>query len=369
MKKLAIIGASYGQKELCIEASKKGIYTIGFAWKEGAVCRDLFSKFYSISITEKDKIVEICKKENIDGVVSNGSDLTANVSTYVSEKLKLNGNQYSNFLRAQNKFWIRSITNSIAGLSAVQVYLLENKDDASKIFYPCVIKPCVGHSKKGVCFAKDETDLEKAITYAQGVNDEIMLEEFVEGREISVEVLSYKKEHRIIQVTDKDTSGAPHFVELGHHQPALLSTEIKSKIFKIVPQILDAIKYENGATHIEMKIDKAENIYLVEVNLRGGGDNISTKLIPLSTGFNYVAALIDIALEDFKFPDKIENQHYSGIYYLCEQTKDKIKYFINPSDESILESNISSQNLSESKTNYDRNGYLIYCGAKKLILE
>lgn len=366
MKKLAIIGASYGQKKLCETAAKMNIYTIGFAWEEGAVCKDLFSKFYPISITETDKILEICRKEKIDGIVSNGSDYTAKITTYLSAELGLNGNDYDMFTKTQNKFWTRILTNSIEGLSPIKAELLQNKD--TNFSFPCILKPCVGGSKKGVSFIESEKDLNTAIEYAKEFNDEIMLEEYVKGREISVETLSYKNKHIIIQITDKDVSGAPHFVELGHHEPAILSKNINDKIHSIVPKILDAIHYKNGATHIEFKIDDNDNIYLIEINQRGGGDEISNKLIQLSTDFDFTKALIEIALDEFEFPSKIENKNYAGIYYLCSQTKDKLKFFTNPA-KSVIECKVFSQKLTESKTNYDRNGYLIYCDSKKLILE
>lgn len=365
MRKIAIIGASTGQIKICEEANNMGLYTIGFAWKQGAVCKDLFSKFYPISILEKDKILEICKKENVDGVVSNGSDVTAKVCAYIAYNLNLNGNNYLDFEKSQNKYYVRALTNKIKGLVPVKCSLIKNTKD---IFYPSIIKPCVGASKKGVCFISKEEDIETAINYAKNENNEIMIEEFISGREISVETLSFKGKHVVVQLTDKDVSGAPHFVELGHHEPALVNSELKDKICEVTKNILHKIKYKNGAAHIEMKIDDNNNLYLVEINLRGGGDEISNRLIQLSTGFNYTKAMIEIALGMFKFPKAVRNKKYAGIYYLCAQTKKYLKCFMKP-DRSVIECDFQEKNLTESKTNYDRNGYLIYCGERKLILE
>ena len=86
--KLAIIGASTGQLPLCIKAKEMGIQTICFAWDKGAICKDYVDKFYPISVTEKDQIVDVCREERIDGIVSNASDILAEVVAYVSTKLK-----------------------------------------------------------------------------------------------------------------------------------------------------------------------------------------------------------------------------------------------------------------------------------------
>ena len=92
--KLAIIGASYGQKPLCEKAKEMGLNTICFSWPQGAVCKDVVDRFYPISIIDKDTIVDVCKAEHVDGVVSNASDLTAEVVSYVATCLGLHGNNY-----------------------------------------------------------------------------------------------------------------------------------------------------------------------------------------------------------------------------------------------------------------------------------
>ena len=77
--KLAIIGASTGQFPLCKKAKDLGIETFCFAYDKGAVCKDVVDHFYPISIFEMDKIVAICRDLGIEGVVSNASDVTAEV--------------------------------------------------------------------------------------------------------------------------------------------------------------------------------------------------------------------------------------------------------------------------------------------------
>ena len=105
--KLAIIGASTGQLPLCLKARELGIETICFAWEQGAICKDYVDKFYPISVLDKEKILQICKTEDIDGVVSNASDLLAEISSYISEKMSLNGNLYKNILNIRDKKYVR----------------------------------------------------------------------------------------------------------------------------------------------------------------------------------------------------------------------------------------------------------------------
>ena len=85
MKRLAIIGASYLQRPLVLRAKEMGLYTICFAWEQGAVCQDLCDLFYPVSITEKEEILAICRKEHIDGICTIASDVAAPTVAYASD--------------------------------------------------------------------------------------------------------------------------------------------------------------------------------------------------------------------------------------------------------------------------------------------
>lgn len=362
--KLAIIGASSGQLPLCLKAHELGMETHCFAWEKGAVCKSHVDYFYPISILEKDKIVEKCFALGIDGVVSNASEITAEVSAYVAEKLKLNGTPYRVLEQLHDKFFVRQLSKRVEGLSQPHFYEYEGDDLG---LYPCVVKPCEGSAKIGVSFAKDVSDFRKAIEYAQDSSDgKIIVEEYISGKELSVESISYKGSHYIIQITDKDSSAAPHFVELGHHEPAQLPSVIKQKIEKIIPSLLTVIGYTDGASHIEMKY-KGDELYLIEVNLRGGGDDISNKLVQMSSGIDYLRCMIEVALGVFQEPVQTAEPAYAGIYYLCKQTESLLPFFERAKKESwYVEGNIINRKLSESHSNYERDGYIIYKSNHKI---
>ena len=108
MKTLAIIGASYLQLPLVQRAKEMGIRTICFAWAEGAVCKDVADRFYPISIVEKEQILEICKKEHIDGICTIASDVAAPTVAYIAEQMGLVGNSYEASLKANNKILMRN---------------------------------------------------------------------------------------------------------------------------------------------------------------------------------------------------------------------------------------------------------------------
>lgn len=365
MMRLAIIGASIGQLPICIKAKELGLETHCFAWDQGAVCKDVVDFFHPISITEKDHIVEKCRELQIDGVVSNASELTSEISSYIAEKLGLNGTPSQVLEKLHDKYYVRKISEELDGLSSPIFYKYEGCD---KGIYPCVVKPCGGSAKKGVSFVNDPQSFQSAIDYAKEASlGEIIVEEFISGKELSVESISYKGVHHVIQITDKDTSSAPHFVELGHHQPAAISPSLQTKIKKVIPNLLSSIGYSNGASHIEIKY-RDEDIYLIEVNLRGGGDEISNKLVLMSSGVDYLRCMIEVSLNIFQSPVQVAPPSYAGIYYLCKQTESMLSFFKEAEGkEWYVEGSINNMILSESHTNYERDGYLIYKSDHKII--
>lgn len=366
-KKLAIIGASTGQLPLCLKAKELGLETYCFAWDKGAVCKPHVDHFIPISIMEKDKIAAFCKNANIEGVVSNASDLTAEVAAYVAEQLGLNTTPYKRLISLRDKHLVRDLCKYITDLSTPRYYKYNGKDEG---IYPCVVKPCVGASKEGVSFVSNAKELKEAILYASIKNgDGIEIEEYIDGKEISVESISFHNRHQVLQITDKDSSGPPHFVELGHHQPANIPSNIKEKVLKVIPQLLKAIGYTDGASHVEMKYNN-KGLYLIEANLRGGGDEISNQLTSMSTGFDFLRCMIEVALDTYTSPYKIGKPCYAGIYYLCKQTGDLLPAFLEAKGKAwCIDEKITSTTLEESHSNYERNGYLIYKADHKINLK
>ncbi len=363
MNRIAIIGASSGQLSLVKKAKEMGLITYCFAWEKNAVCKNICDFFFPISIYETDKIAEVCLRENINGVVSNASEETAIATAIIAEKLGLITTPSEIISKIQCKKCVRNLTSNTKGLSIPQIYA----NDLGDIKLPCVVKPVKGSAKKGVSFCNSIEDVRAAIQYAHLFNDEYIIEEYIGGsEEYSLECLSYGGKHYLIQITKKISTGYPHFVELEHHQPAQIDDGLHKRIECVVANILSDVGYVYGASHVEIKI-KEDNIYLIEVNPRGGGDHISDSLVALSTDCDYIKQLILIALGKF-VPSEVNNIGYSGIIYLNLQNKGRLKYFDCPLDKWMVERVRDQRELCESTSNYDRNGYLIYHSEEKLCL-
>lgn len=373
--KFAIIGASYLQEPLVKKANEMGLYTICFAWADGATCAKLCDKFYDISIVEKEQILKVCEEEDIKGIATIASDVAAPTVAYVANNMGLVGNSYEAAVRANNKYLMRKAFSEV-GVPCPK-YLMatpetiqtpEVLDALRSFYYPLIVKPSDRSGSLGVTKVTMPNEFYPAVENAmdKSFRHEVMIEEFIEGREISVEFISYKGIHYPLQITDKKTTEAPHFVELEHHQPSTLSPDMFNKIYDITKVALDALGLTNGASHAEYKITEEGRIAVMEIGGRMGGDFIGSDLVRLSTGYDFVKGVIEVALGIFKKPLLTEN-NFSGVYFLCEETKNLEpiikKWRENPE---FVIGEITDEKLHHVEKSSDRSGYVIYKSKKKL---
>lgn len=299
MKKLAIIGASYLQEPLIQKAKAMGIQTHVFAWESGDAGEKSADCFYPISIVEKDAILETCRHIKIDGICSIASDLAAITVNYVADALGLTGNSIECSKISTNKHLMRRAFAK-NGDPSVRSILVESEKDLENVLlqYPVIVKPTDRSGSRGIRKVDHPDDIRAAIENAkmQGFEKKALVEEFADGEEYSVECISYQGRHYFLAMTKKYTTGAPCFIETGHLEPAPVSDQMLQRVKRIVFHALDTLKITNSASHTELKINKDGKIVLIETGGRMGGDCIGSDLVFLSTGIDFVKAVIQVAL-------------------------------------------------------------------------
>lgn len=371
-KKIAVIGASYLQLPLVRKAQEMGLEVHCFAWADGAVCKDVADYFYPIDVKEKEQILDLCQRAGINGITTIAADLPVPTINYVASRMGLisNPNEYS--AMTTNKYLMRQcfLEN---GVPSPKFTLVEQNGEFNNIRgfeFPLIVKPTDRSGSKGVEKVLDSVQLESAVKRAQkeSFKYEAIIEEFVTGCEISVESISYEGKHHVLQITDKVTTGAPFFVELEHHQPSSLPADIQQRVKEIVLHALDALHIKYGASHSELKITENGDIKVIEIGARMGGDFIGSDLVRLSTGYDFLLGVVEVAMGKFHEPQLTEH-HYSGIYFLSEETK-RLKPIIEHWEKypEIVAAKITSSELRHIECSGDRSGYLIYQGNKKFTI-
>jgi biotin carboxylase len=303
LKKIMVLGASILQLPAIITAKKMGLFVIAvdidnesIGFKEADICLE-------ISTMDIPKVIEAAKAHKIDAIITLASDIPMRTVAAVSQEMGLVGIDVDTALKATNKAEMRQCLKE-NGVPVPVFYKVSTYDEYQQAVHlfqvPFIVKPADNSGSRGVfkieC-AGDKEMVEYAYSYSKQYsrNGDIVVEEFMVGEEVSVETLSIDGTVHVIQITDKMTTGAPRFVEMGHSQPTHHSVEIVSRIHEVTTAAVNAIGIRNGPSHTEI-IVTPNGPNIVELGARLGGDCITTHLVPLSTGINMVENYILIAL-------------------------------------------------------------------------
>ncbi len=299
-KRIVIIGASDLQLPLILKAKEMGFETHVFAWAADDVGEKAADIFYPISITEIDQILEECRKIKPIAVVSIASDLAAITVTKVANALGLPSNPIETATIATNKYEMRRAFQR-AGLSTPRFIRVGKDDDLSevqKMVLPIIVKPTDRSGSRGIYKIESLKEINKYIEASceESFENKAIIEEYIEGNEYSCECITQSGVHHFLTITKKYTTGAPHFIEIGHMEPSGLDEETISRVKKQVFIALDTLHVKCGASHSEFKVTPDGQIRLIEVGARMGGDCIGSDLVHLSTGLDFIRMTIQAAL-------------------------------------------------------------------------
>lgn len=364
MQKLAIIGANEFQQRLIRRAKEMGIETHVFAWREGAVGAADADRFYPISITEREEILEICRNVGIDGITSIASDLAVVTVNYVAEKLGLPGNGIDTIAWCTNKYEMRRRLME-EGIPVPRFVRAADarEADLTGFSYPIIVKPTDRSGSR--CITKidapDAERLARAVREAAEVSFEkrAIIEEYLPGDEFSCESISHGGRHTVLAITRKFTTGAPHYIETGHTEPADLTREQEKAVRNHVVRALTALGIRTGASHAEFKL-QGDEVRIIEIGARMGGDYIGSDLVRLSTGRDFVRMVIDTALG--RAPDLTvlsEPRRASVRFILCEEDVETWREF-RKTHGVAAESDIENAPRTPVTDSGSRWGYYIY---------
>ena len=325
MKKLLVLAAGILQVPVIKKAKEMGIYVVAADGSEHAVGLQLADKPIVVNITSEEEMLRVAREEQVDGVIHPCSEVSMNVMGRINDELGLSGISREAAIRATNKHLMREAfeagnapsPNSILTESAEDAWNhLQNGFDSDGI-----LKPSRNSGSRGI--AKVTRDMPKedfVKAYDVALNESrdksVLIEQFIEGPEFSIEIIVWDSKVNVLTVTDKKTTEAPHFVELGHSQPSCFSAEDVEKLKAAAVAGVKALGVNNCACHAEAKLMDGK-AYLMEIGARLGGDFISTELTHLSTGIDMVAAAINCALGIEPCLEPTEEKHGVCIRYFC----------------------------------------------------
>ena len=300
MKNLMIIGASVLQLPAIKRAKELGFNVAVADYDPKAVGIPYADKFYEVSTIDIEGVTAAAEDFKADGIMTLASDMPMRSVATASKKIGLTAVSFETAVKATDKGEMIKAFKEY-GVPSPWFFIVPDKktleEIKDKIEYPCILKPLDNSGSRGVMLVKEENDLDQSFEYSKGSSRGagVIIEEYMQGSEVSVEVMAWDGEIHILAITDKLTTGAPHFVEMGHSQQSGLSEDIKNQIKEVATKAVKSVGIENGPAHVEIMVTE-KGPKMIELGARMGGDCITTHLVPLSTGIDMIECTIRCAL-------------------------------------------------------------------------
>lgn len=304
MKKIMVLAAGLLQIDVIEKAKRMGYYVLAVDGNPKAPGFNVADKAICADIVNEETMLKIARDEHVDGVIHPCSEVSMAVMGRINDELGLSGISREQAICATNKHLMRKAFEKGNAPSPKSILAQDAEDAWSRLQNEfdtdAILKPSRNSGSRGI--AKVSRDMDKGAfnrAYDEALRESrdhsVLIEQFIEGPEFSIEMIVWQGEIHVLTVTDKKTTGAPHFVELGHNQPSCFSDAEVETLKAAAVAGVRALGVNNCACHAEAKLMNGK-AYLMEVGARLGGDFISTELTHLSTGIDMVAAAIDVAL-------------------------------------------------------------------------
>ncbi|MDU0349820.1 ATP-grasp domain-containing protein, partial [Actinomyces sp. MRS3W] len=291
-----ILGGSPLQVPMIQAARRLGLRSLVVDANPHVPGAELADEFACVSTTDVDGLLALTRNRELSGVTSVGTDRPVRAIAAVAQAHGLPAVSPQTAAMATDKaLMLQAVAR--AGVRhprfALATNLEELREAVAHVGLPCIVKPLDSSGSRGVVQVDSEAELPRALEYALAPSKEatVIVEELLVGREISCEVLCVDGVYHVIATTDKDTTGAPHFIETGHTQPAALDEATLAAAHALVAECLSAVDMHFGPAHVEMMLTDSGPT-LIEFGCRLPGDFVSSHVVPGSTGIDLVGLVL-----------------------------------------------------------------------------
>ena len=300
-KKLLLLGGS-AQQVVAIETAKNmGFNTILCDYLPDNPGQHYADRFYQVSTTDKNAILEIARQEGIHGIVAYASDPAAPTAAYVAEKMGLHGNPYESVEILCNKDLFRRFLENNgfhAPRSGGYTDAESALTDLSRFRLPVIIKPVDSSGSKGATVLRDWNDVQSAIDFAFSFSrsHRIIIEEFIEKKHeylIGGDIFIVDGKVKLWGLLNCHRDGAVNpLVPVGKSYPLLLDEEDVKSVKDTLQTMVDKLHIRSGAMNVELVVDKNGDVWPIDVGPRNGGN-----MIPDLLGYIFDVDIVKLTIQ------------------------------------------------------------------------
>lgn len=325
-----LLGGSHEQIPAIEEAKRRGLYTILCDYLPDNPGKNLADEFHLVSTTDKDKVLEVARKRQVDSILAYASDPAALTVAYVSEQMGFPGNSPESVERLSYKDLFRNF-QAAHHFNTPRFEVLSNKLDFSvdklNSLLPAVVKPVDGADTKGVRLVTKSSEFHEAVSHAFNFSrcGRIIVEEVIDDDIARLHgdgfVLNGKLE--FCELGDQFcTSKSAPLKPMATFFPSEVGGDQLQRVIESTEEQIKKSGFQQGPVNIEARIDSKNRVYIMEIGARSGG-NLTPQCISTFCGFDMLKAQFDLAegkdvvIERTKFEPSLLYVIYSdcnGVY-------------------------------------------------------
>lgn len=349
-KRIMFLGATAQQIPPITYALEQGHYVITCDYLPENPGHKLAHEWHDVSTTDKEAVLSLAQRLEVDGIVAYASDPAAPTQAYVAEKMGLPGNPYESVLTLARKDLFREFLSKYDFL-VPKSKAFHNFEDAvlwfDEIGGPVIVKPVDSSGSKGVTKIESKNQLlsafENALKYSR--EKKVTVEEFFYRDGYQVDGDGFVVDGKLVVAiggNQHNDHKCNPYVPAGISFPSILSAEEKKLARTTMERCLRLLGINNGAINFEYQFDKNRNFFLIEIGPRNGG-NLIPEVIKVATGVDLIKYTVDSALGLSCAALKMEQENGWYSSYLLHAMKDGVVKEIWYSDE--IKNNIVQKNV------------------------
>lgn len=319
-----MIGAGIGQFFMAQKIKARGHYLMTVTLPGDYPVINIADRVYYENVFDKEKVLDIAVKEQIDAVISDQNDMMMPTVAYVAEHMGIPGNtvEQVNMYCNKNVFRDNCDKLNIPVPKHFAVSKVEMPDGLVDVPFPWIVKPADSQSSVGVSKINNKEEYMIAIAKAIEISKSgtAIVEEFFQGNELVAEGFIYKGKYYNIGYADRKYFNLENiFIPSQTIFPSCVSEDILNKIYQCECTMANYVRPEFAIVHSEYLYDyRTSKFCVVESALRGGGVYISSHLIPLYSDIDINETIIDCILgNDIDMKQVFSNKTSKSSAYIC----------------------------------------------------
>ena len=304
MKRILMLGGSLYQTFAIKEAVKMGYHVITCDYLPENPGHKFAHEYYNVSTTDREAVLELARKLNVDGIVAYASDPAAPVAAYVSEKLGLPTSPYKSVEILSNKDLFREYLQE-NGFNSPLAIGFSSYDEAVKnkdmFSLPVMVKPVDSSGSKGINKLTSWNQLDEyvkdALKYSR--SKRIIIEEFIDkqGWQISGDAFSVdgKLVFHCFGNEYYNPNGKKDFAPIGESWPFMMDSKYINILVDDLQRLITSLGMKSTAYNVEAIVDKSGKVFILELGARSGGSLIP-QITKYATGVDMVPYVIKAAV-------------------------------------------------------------------------